>query len=74
MNTQHETLVMANELNQTPDVQVMAWRAATELRRLHEVNQMLVGALKEMRKKYGEYACEVCDKVDDALAKAKEQA
>ena len=76
--TQQEFLEAAAELRRLYQSEREGWRYADELeqerKRLHEVNQVLVGALKEMRKKYGEYACEVCDKADAALSKAKEQA
>ena len=42
---QPEAVRLADELDKTLDFQSRAWRAAKELRRLHEVNAELVEAL-----------------------------
>ena len=66
MNTQPEALRLAELLDTDgwPD-------AAAELRRLHEVNQVLVGALKDISL-FGEDDSRQTART--ALAKAKEQA
>ena len=43
-------------------------QAAAELRRLHAQRDALLEALRMMRRKYGEYACSVCDRADAAIA------
>jgi hypothetical protein len=45
MTTQPAALRLAAELDKTLDFQNRAWAAASELRRLHEVNQELLQAL-----------------------------
>lgn len=51
MNTQPEALLLANEFRPTMPREVMqAWgkEAAAELRRLHKLNQELLGALRDL--------------------------
>jgi hypothetical protein len=72
MNTQPEALRLADELDSTCPY-FNAKQAAAELRRLHEVNQMLVEALDWIGAVYArDY--EYQEKANAALAKAKEQA
>lgn len=51
MNTQPEALRLADALEPTWTLQSDKMKAAAELRRLHEVNQMLVDALKWIGKR-----------------------
>lgn len=73
MNTQPEALRLADAIDgaywEWKDVPKMA----TELRRLHEVNQMLVEAL-EITVPYLPAKTATLSEVEDAIAKAKEQA
>ena len=72
MNTQPEALRLADELDSTCPY-FNAKQAAAELRRLHEVNQMLVEALDWIGTVYArDY--EYQEKANATLAKAKEQA
>ncbi len=59
------TLQIAAELDKTLDFQNRAWTAATELRRLHQVNQDLLEALKEITLEHG-----MTEKARAAIAKA----
>lgn len=77
MNTQPEALRLADAFDNDPE---MDWllelgipKAAAELRRLHEVNQMLVEAL-EITVPYLPAKTATLSEVEDAIAKAKEQA
>ena len=72
MNTQPKPLRLADALDKTADFQMRAIEAAAELRRLHEVNQMLVEAL-EITVPYLPAKTATLSEVEDALAKAKEQ-
>ena len=72
MNTQPEALRLADALEDTDGAQDHD-QAAAELRRLHEVNQMLVEAL-EITVPYLPAKTATLSEVEDALAKAKEQA
>jgi len=72
MNTQPEALRLADELDSTCPY-FNAKQAAAELRRLHEVNQMLVEAL-EITVPYLPAKTATLSEVEDAIAKAKEQA
>ena len=74
MNTQPEALRLADDL-QHPAGSSSLYRnkAAAELRRLHEVNQMLVEVL-EITVPYLPAKTATLSEVEDALAKAKEQA
>jgi hypothetical protein len=71
MTTQPETLRMADELDTTPDIQSRVWFAAAELRRLHEVNQELVAALKEMLDGENKSFRELCEQARAAIAKGE---
>lgn len=71
MNTQPEALRLADELDSTCPY-FNAKQAAAELRRLHEVNQMLVEALDWIGRVYAmDY--EYQEKANAALAKARER-
>ena len=71
MNTQPEALRLAEWLETSANTRDK--QAAAELRRLHEVNQMLVEALDWIGTVYArDY--EYQEKANAALAKAKEQA
>ena len=48
MSEQPEALRLADALNEKPDSDGHCREAAAELRRLHEVNQQLLDALKEI--------------------------
>ena len=72
MNTQPEALRLADALEDTDGAQDHD-KAAAELRRLHEVNQMLVEAL-EITVPYLPAKTATLSEVEDAIAKAKEQA
>lgn len=39
----------------------------------HPQRDELLSILKQMRCKYGEYACEVCDKADEIIAKVESE-
>ena len=70
MNTQPEALRLAEYL-ELPHIGQN--KSAAELRRLHEVNQVLVEAL-EITVPYLPAKTATLSEVEDALAKAKEQA
>ena len=71
MNTQPEALRLADALEDTDGAQDHD-QAAAELRRLHEVNQMLVDALDWIGTVYArDY--EYQEKANATLQKAKEQ-
>ena len=72
MNTKPEALRLADALEDTDGAQDHD-QAAAELRRLHEVNQMLVEAL-EITVPYLPAKTATLSEVEDALAKTKEQA
>jgi hypothetical protein len=75
MNTQPEALRLADwlETDIPPNDTTTCADVAAELRRLHEVNQMLVEAL-EITVPYLPAKTATLSEVEDALAKAKEQA
>ncbi len=74
MNTQPEALRLAEELEDRSEGPIyLMSEAAAELRRLHEVNQMLVEAL-EITVPYLPAKTATLSEVEDAIAKAKEQA
>ena len=73
MNTQPEALRLADCLVNIWLTNDLNERAAAELRRLHEVNQALVEAL-EITVPYLHAKTATLSEVEDALAKAKEQA
>ena len=72
MSNLRKALLLADALDKTADFQMRAIEAAAELRRLHEVNQMLVEAL-EITVPYLPAKTATLSEVEDALAKAKEQ-
>lgn len=81
MNTLPKALLLADALDKTADFQMRAIEAAAELRRLHEVNQMLVEsaemaleALEELRFANAPFLDEAMEALRQALSKAKEQA
>ena len=71
MNTKPEALRLAEWLETSANTRDK--QAAAELRRLHEVNQMLVEAL-EITVPYLPAKTATLSEVEDAIAKAKEQA
>ena len=74
MNTKPEALRLADALEDTDGAQDHD-EAAAELRRLHEVNQMLVETLDWLDTWLGDKPMVECShRVTKALAKAKEQA
>jgi hypothetical protein len=73
MNTQPEALRLADCLVNIWLTNDLNERAAAELRRLHEVNQMLVEVL-EITVPYLPAKTATLSEVEDAIAKAKEQA
>ena len=69
MTTQPEALRLADALDTTADFQMRAREAAIELRRLHEVNQELLEALKDVM--YWDNGKPEWDVARAAIAKAK---
>ena len=69
MNTQPEALRLADLLEESYPLEPEAEQAAAELRRLHEVNQELLEALKDMRDFYYK-ANEYQEKARAAITKA----
>ena len=87
MTTQPEALRLADLIDERPDAALVVKDAAAELRRLHEVNQELLEALKEAADEiadWGLYASEyfqnkhdlqgAINKARAAIAKAEEKA
>jgi len=71
MTTQPEALRLADELDAAPYSSQCTNAAAAELRRLHEVNQELVAALKEMLDGENKSFRELCEQARAAIAKGE---
>jgi hypothetical protein len=70
MTTQPEALRLANALKKNLGGNTAA-QAAAELRRLHESNQELLAALKEMLDGENKSFRELCEQARAAIAKGK---
>jgi len=71
MTTQPEALRLADELDAAPYSSQCTNAAAAELRRLHEVNQELVAALKEMLDGENKSFRELCEQARAAIAQGE---
>ena len=71
MTTQPEALALADILDRSV-LQAHA-DAAAELRRLHEVNQELLAALKEILDGHGKSFRELCGQARAAIAKGEQK-
>jgi hypothetical protein len=70
MTTQPEALRLANALKKNLGGNTAA-QASAELRRLHESNQELIAALKEMLDGENKSFCELCEQARAAIAKGE---
>ena len=73
MNKQPEALRLAEQLETEWGDDCELDKAAAELRRLHEVNQKLVGLLSEVSNNFtreDDLPDELLPRIDDAIAKA----
>jgi len=69
--TQPEALRLADELDAAPYSSQCTNAAAAELRRLHDSNQELVAALKEMLDGENKSFRELCEQARAAIAKGE---
>lgn len=73
MTTQPEALRLADELDAAPYSSQCTNATAFELRRLHEVNQELLAALKEILDGEGKSFRELCEQARAAIAKGEQK-